>query len=102
MKKNKPAAEAHKSPAQEHEGFAPSIPSVRLRMRAYRLIRKILLGVIFISIINVLFSYFFLTPKMYRINRDNRELIIKYRILQERIRVAQQQADEIRHRDNHV
>ena len=75
---------------------------VRLRLRAYRLIRKLLLGFILVSVINVLFSYLFLTPKMYRINRDNRELMIKYRILQERIRTAQQRTDEIRHRDNYV
>ena len=50
---------------------------VRLRLRAYRLIRKLLLGFILVSVINVLFSYLFLTPKMYRINRDNRELMIK-------------------------
>ena len=37
-----------------------------------------------------LFSYFFYTPKMYRILRDNRETVIKYRILQDRIRTAQQ------------
>ncbi len=74
----------------------------RFRLRLYRVIRKLLLGFILVSVINVLFSYLFLTPKMYRINRDNRELMIKYRILQERIRTAQQHTDEIRHRDNHV
>ena len=29
--------------------------------------------------------YFFYTPKMYRIIRENRDLVIKYRILQDRI-----------------
>ena len=73
-----------------------------LRLRFYRLLRRILLGFITVSIINVLFSYFFYTPKMYRIYRDNRELVIKYRILQERIRTARQLTDEIRQRDNQV
>ena len=72
------------------------------RLRTYRLIRKILIGFILVSIANVLFSYFFYTPKMYRILRDNRETVIKYRILQDRIRSAQQRVDEIRHRDNYV
>ncbi len=72
------------------------------RLRIYRLLRKILIGFILVSIANVLFSYLFQTPKMYRIDRENRELIIKYRILQDRIRAAQRQVDEIRHRDNHV
>lgn len=87
---------------QEAEHLSREVRTVGFRLRTYRLIRKILLGFIFVSIINVLFSYFFLTPKMYRINRDNREMMIKYRILQDRIRVAQQRTDEIRHRDNHV
>ena len=73
-----------------------------MRMRAYRLIRKILLGFILVSFANVLFSFFFLTPKMYAINRENRDMVIKYRILQDRIRTAQQQVEEIRHRDHHV
>ncbi len=72
------------------------------RLRTYRLIRKILVGFILISIVNGLFSYFFYTPKIYRINRDTRELMVKYRILQERIRDAQSRVDAIRHRDNHV
>ena len=39
---------------------------------------------------------------MYRILSDNREIVIRYRILQDRIRTAQRKVDEIRHRDNHV
>ena len=78
------------------------ISTSSMRMRAYRLIRKILLGFILVSFINVLFSFFFLTPKMYAINRENRDMVIKYRILQDRIRTAQQQVEEIRHRDHHV
>lgn len=72
------------------------------RLRTYRLLRRILVGFILVSIANVLFSYFFYTPKMYRINRENRELVLKYRILQDRIRTAQRRVDEIRHRDNNV
>lgn len=72
------------------------------RLQTYRLLRKILLGFIFVSIANVVFSYFFYTPKMYRINRENRELVIKYQILQDRVRTAQRQLEEIRHRDNYV
>ena len=44
----------------------------------WQVIRKILIGFILVSIANVLFSYFFYTPKMYRIIRDNRDLVIKY------------------------
>ena len=72
------------------------------RLKTYRLIRKILIGFILASLANFLFSYFFYTPKMYRILSDNRELTIRYRILQDRIRTAQRRVDEIRHRDNGV
>lgn len=72
------------------------------RMRIYRVIRKFLLGFILVSLINVLFSFFFLTPKMYSIDRENREMVIKYRILQDRIRTAEQRLNEIRHRDHYV
>jgi len=73
-----------------------------LRLRAYRLLRRILVGFILVSIANVLFSYFFYTPKMYRIDRENRDAVIRYRILRDRIRTAQRRLDDIRHRDNYV
>ena len=73
-----------------------------LRLQTYRMLRKILLGFILVSIINVLFSYFFYTPKMYRITRDNRDLVIQYRILQDRILTAQRKLEDIRYRDNFV
>lgn len=72
------------------------------RLRTYRAIRKILVGFILISMVNGLFSYFFYTPKMYRINRDNRELVIKYHILRDKMRTLERKTEEIRHRDNRV
>ncbi|MDE5636653.1 MAG: M23 family metallopeptidase, partial [Alistipes sp.] len=72
------------------------------RLRTYRLLRKALVGFILVSIVNVAFSYFFYTPKMYAINRDNRELEIKYDILRDRISAAQRKISEIKHRDNYV
>ena len=73
---------------QEAQALTRDVVSAPFRLRTYRLIRKILIGFILVSIANVLFSYFFYTPKMYRIIRDNRDLVIKYRILQDRIRTA--------------
>ena len=86
----------------EAQTLTRDVVTAPFRLRTYRLIRKILIGFILVSIANVVFSYFFYTPKMYRILRDNRETVIKYRILQDRIRSAQQRVDEIRHRDNYV
>ena len=82
--------------------LAREVVRAPFRLRTYRLIRKLLIGFILISIANVLFSTFFYTPKIYRIHRENRELIVKYRILQERIRSAQRQVEAIQHRDNQV
>lgn len=86
----------------EAQTLTREVVTAPFRLRTYRLLRKILIGFILVSIANVLFSYFFYTPKMYRINRDNRELTIKYRILQDRIRTARRHVEEIRHRDNYV
>lgn len=86
----------------EAEMLTREVVTAPFRLRTYRLIRKILLGFILVSIANVIFSYFFYTPKMYRINRENHALIIKYRILQDRILTAQRKLEEIRHRDNFV
>lgn len=86
----------------EAEILTREVVTAPFRLRTYRLLRKILIGFILVSIANLIFSYFFYTPKMYRINGENRELVIKYRILQDRIRTAQRRIDEIRHRDSYV
>ena len=92
---------------EKETGFDPQqltheVVTAPFRLRTYRMLRKILLGFIFISIVNGLFSYFFYTPKMYRINRGNRELVVKYYILQDRMRTLEHKLGEIRHRDNFV
>ena len=73
-----------------------------MRIRIYRFVRKILIGFILACVVNFLFSFFFYTPKMSRIIRENRELEIKYSILHDRIRVSTRRLNEIKHRDNHV
>lgn len=87
---------------REAEALTREVVKAPFRLRTYRLLRRILVGFILVSIANVLFSHLFYTPKMYRISRDNHDLIIRYRILGDRIRTAQRQLDEIRHRDNYV
>ena len=81
---------------------AEIVHGAQSRAGRYGLLRKILLGFIIISIVNVVFSYLVYTPKMYSIESDNRELVIKYNILQDRIRTQQSRLDEIRHRDRYV
>ena len=72
------------------------------RLRSYRLLRNLLIGFILVALVNVLFTSLFYTPKMYRIVESNRDLVLKYEILQNRIRAAQHRLDEIKHRDNYV
>lgn len=60
------------------------VVTVPFRLRTYRVIRKILIIFIAVSIVNVVFANVFYTPKMYRILRENSELVFKYRLLQTR------------------
>ena len=78
------------------------VMTIPFRIKFYRLLRKILIGFILASIVNLLFSFFFYTPKMYRISRDNNELLIKYNILDDKLQAATARLEEIRHRDNSV
>jgi len=73
-----------------------------LRVRIYRIVSKILIGFILASLFNFVFSYFFYTPKMYRIARDNREMVLKYGLLGEKIDAAMRRAEELKHRDQTV
>ena len=78
------------------------VMTIPFRIKFYRLLRKILIGFSLASIVNLLFSFFFYTPKMYRISRDNNELLIKYNILNDKLQAATTRLEEIRHRDNNV
>ncbi len=72
------------------------------RIRFYRLLRRVLIGFILASVVNFLFSHFFFTPKMYLIDRDNHETLMKYEVLQARIDASLRKIDEIKHRDQRV
>ncbi|MDR0511349.1 MAG: M23 family metallopeptidase [Rikenellaceae bacterium] len=72
------------------------------KVRFYRIVRKLIVGFILASLFNFGFSYFFHTPKMYRLHRDSRELTMKYRLLEEKIASSTRRAEEIKHRDQLV
>ena len=78
------------------------VESLIHRVRSYRLIRNLLIGFIFVSIINLLFSSLFFTPKMLSMAHEQRALELQYEVLQNRIEASMQQLEEIRHRDNYV
>ena len=77
----------------EAQVLTREVVTAPFRLRTYRLLRKVLIGFILVSIANVLFAYFFYTPKMYRIIRSNRDMVLKYRILQDRVRAAQSKVE---------
>ena len=78
------------------------VKSLIHRLRAYRLVRNLLIGFILVAVCNLLFSSLFYTPKMFRLADQKRELRLKYEILQTRIEASQRLLSQIRHRDNYV
>ncbi len=78
------------------------VKSTSKRRNRYNILRQVLIGFIVISLLNMAISYLFYTPKMHHIAAENRELVLKYEILQDRIRSAQSKIAEISHRDRYV
>ena len=76
--------------------------STSKRRNRYNILRQVLIGFIVLSILNMAISYLFYTPKMHHIAAENREVVLKYEILQDRIASMQSKIDEIRHRDHFV
>lgn len=71
----------------------------KVRISRYPLLRKLLIGFIVISLLNLIISYCFYTPKLFSIDNNNKELVIKYNILQDRIRTLESKIDDIHYRD---
>ena len=76
--------------------------STSKRRNRYNILRQVLIGFIVISLANMAISYLFYTPKMHRIAANNRELVLKYEVLQSRIASMLSKVEEIRHRDRFV
>ena len=85
-----------------NSSYTDEAKSLVHRLRTYRLIRNLLIGFIVVSIINLLFSSFFYTPKIYTLSNQQRELELRYEILHNRILASQRKLEQIRHRDNYV
>lgn len=75
---------------------------VPLKSKVYRLIRKFLFGFILASIVNFVFSYFFYTPKVYSLTKENYELVLKLKMLQEKIGVSSNKLTDIHQRDKNI
>lgn len=81
------------------QSITEEVVNAPFKLRYYRLLRKVLVGFILASIVNFFFSFFFYTPKMYNIIKENRDLILKYSILEERVDASLKHIAEIKHRD---
>ena len=82
--------------------FTYEVITLPFRVRFYRALRHILIAFLFASLVTMLVSYFFYTPKMYRISERRNDLLIKYQLLNERIGVSEAMLTDIRQRDNSV
>ncbi len=78
------------------------VVTIPFKMRFYRILRQALVGFIIASVANFVFSYFFYTPKMYRINQRRSELMLQHQALRENIDGATKKLSEIKQRDYNV
>lgn len=73
-----------------------------IRIGLYRLLRGALIVFIVALFSNFLFSYFFYTPKMWRLREQNNEIVLKYEALQEKIANSTDKLNKIKVRDQNV
>ncbi|MDE6499604.1 MAG: M23 family metallopeptidase [Rikenella sp.] len=73
-----------------------------LRQWIYRFVRTVLLVFIVASVGNFVFSYFFYTPKMHRLQEQNEAIVRKYQQLEQRVDASLARLTELRERDHAV
>lgn len=76
--------------------------SVKKRSKALRITTKLFIAFLIAVASNMLISTFVDTPKMSKIRRDNHKLEEQYRILQEKIALAEHSLADVKHRDHYV
>ena len=78
------------------------VVSTPSKIRLYRVLRRVLIGFLLASVVNFIFSHLYLTPKMSNIIGHRRELLLKYKILNDKIEASNLKIKSIKHRDNNV
>ncbi len=78
------------------------VVSTPSKIRIYRILRRVLIGFMLASVVNFIFSHFFHTPKMTNIISSRSELLLKYKILNDKIEASRLKIESIKHRDNNV
>ncbi len=92
----KPSKSRQLSVTKQYKGKIP------FKVKLFSTVRKVLFGFILASFVNFLFSYFFHTPKVYSLEKENYELILKINDLQNRIDFANLELAQIADRDNGI
>ncbi len=73
-----------------------------LRVAKYRTVRRLLLGILGICILNIYASFSYSMPKMERIQTRNENLLSDYKLLDNEIDAATRTITELKQRDNYV
>lgn len=72
------------------------------RQWLFRFVRMVLVVFILASVVNFVFSYFFFTPKMHRLQEQNEAIVQEYELLQAKVDASLTQLREVRERDHAV
>lgn len=73
-----------------------------LKSKIYRVVCKLILGFIAVSIMNFVYSYFFYTPKLYSLTQQGNELVVKMQILRSNIESASKEVAVVDERRRNV
>lgn len=71
-----------------------------LRAKLYRFMRTFIIGFILASTVNFVVFNFFYSPKVYSLTKENNELLIKYKLLSNKIKSSSERLNDIKNRDN--
>lgn len=72
------------------------------RLRVYRILRQLVVLLIIVIVVNLLYATFFYTPKLGRLENERNELLLRYKVLNDKIRETSLMLDDIKYRDNKV
>ncbi|MFI3267342.1 MAG: hypothetical protein R3Y51_01365 [Rikenellaceae bacterium] len=71
-----------------------------LRGKSYKFMRNVVVGFILASTVNFVVFNFVYSPKIYSLTKENNELLVKYKLLSNKINSTVEQLNEIKSRDN--
>ncbi len=87
---------------QKRKSHAAGEEATPFRIRFYAFLRSVLIGFLLASLLNLVLSLFFYTPKMYGIEERKGELLLKYEVLNDKVEAATARLAELQHRDREV